>query len=43
MQQKSFVLPTKHFTKSIKFWLFKINVLLVQKNALLEQQKSFVA
>ena len=41
MQQHSLVLATKHFAKSIKFWLFKQNVLLVQQNALLLQQKKF--
>ena len=31
MQQNSFVAPSKHIDKSIKFWLFKQNVLLGQQ------------
>ena len=37
MQQNSFVVPTKHFAISIKFWLLKQNVLLEQ------QKKSFLS
>ena len=39
MQQNSFVVPTKHFTVSIKFWLLEQNVLL-QQNILSGQQKN---
>ena len=28
MKQNSFVIPTKHFAESMKFWLFEQNVLL---------------
>ena len=38
MQQNSFVVPTKHFSISIKFWLLKQNVLLGQQNVLSGQQ-----
>ena len=40
MQQNSFVVPTKHFAISIKFWLLKQNVLLGQENLLSGQQKN---
>ena len=38
MQQNSFVVPTKPFSISIKFWLLKKNILLRQRNALSGQQ-----
>ena len=41
MQQNYFVVPTKRFAISIKFWLLKQNVLLVQQNVLSGQQKKF--
>ena len=41
MKQNSFVVPKKHFTISIKFWLLKQYVLLGQKNVLSGQQKNF--
>ena len=33
MQQNYFVVPTKYFSKSIKFWLFEQDVLLGQKKS----------
>ena len=41
MRQNSFVVPTKHFAISIKFWLLKQNVSLGQQNVLSIQQKMF--
>ena len=41
MQQNSFVVPTKHFAISIKFWLLEKNALLGQQNILSAQQKKF--
>ena len=41
MQQNSFVVPTKHFSISIKFSLLKQNVLLGEKNVLSGQQQKF--
>ena len=41
MQKNSFVVPTKYFSISIKFWLLKQNVSLGQQNFLSGQQKKF--
>ena len=41
--KNSFVLPTKHFSILIKFWLLKQNVLLGQQNFFQHNKNSFVA
>ena len=41
IQQNSFIVPTKHFAISIKFWLLKQNVLLGQPNFFSGQQNKF--
>ena len=41
MQQNYFVVPTKHFAISLKFWLLEQNALLGQQNVLSAQQKKF--